>query len=174
MTDHPIARQVVAARATLSIDEMTMAGPIPFPPPPNVAGTSLSGEAAFTISADDNAALCRSTGVEPYADGRAHPIYFFIATQVGMGKTVAGLCDACDFDVEQGPMMGSSKVTFQRPLLTGQPYVVTGEIVALTRKPSRTFGVMDLLDYALRLSLPDGTLVLETRNTWALPRRELA
>jgi len=145
-----------------------------FPPPPDVAGTSLSGDTPYVISAEENAALCRSTGVEPDASGEAHPIYFYIATQVGMGVTVAGMCAACDFDIEEGPMMGSSSVTFERPLLTGQPYVVTGQIRSLTRKPSRAFGVMDLLDYELSLSLPDGTPVVTSRNSWALPRRELA
>ncbi|MDI1327602.1 MAG: hypothetical protein PSV23_12490 [Brevundimonas sp.] len=145
-----------------------------FPPPPDVAGTSLSGGEFYVISAEENAALCRSTGVEPDAGGEAHPIYYYIATQVGMGVTVAGLCAACDFDIEEGPMMGSSSVTFEQPLVTDQPYVVTGQIRSLTRKPSRAFGVMDLLDYELRLCLPDGRPVVTSRNSWALPRRELA
>lgn len=71
-------------------------------------------------------------------------------------------------------MMGSSSVVFQQPLMTGQSYAVTGEIRSLTRKLSRAFGVMDLLEYELRLTSPDGGLVLTTRNSWALPRRELA
>lgn len=145
-----------------------------FPPPPDVAGASLSGAEPYVISAEENAALCRSTGVEPDADGQAHPIYFYIATQVGMGVTVAGMCEICEFDIEEGPMMGQSSVTFERPLMTGQPYVVTGQILDLTRKPSRAFGVMDLLNYELCLSLPDGTPVVTSRNSWALPRRELA
>lgn len=145
-----------------------------FPPAPDVAGRTLSGQETFIISAEENAALCRSTGVEPDGDGRAHPIYFFIATQVGMGETVAGLCAICEFDVEEGPMMGSSAVLFEKPLMTGQPYAVTGEIRSLTRKLSRAFGVMDLLEYELRLTSQDGELILSTRNSWALPRRELA
>src|SRR3546814_10303287 len=67
----------------------------------------------YVISAEENAALCRSTGVEPASDGTAHPIYYYIATQVAMGKTVAGVCETCEFDVEDGPMMGSSGVVFQ-------------------------------------------------------------
>ena len=144
------------------------------PAAPAVAGVSLSGDTPFVIDAEENAALCRSTGVEPAADGTAHEIYFFIGTQVGMGKTVAGLCEVCEFDVEEGPMMGGSAVTFQQPLKTNQPYLVTGEIKSLVRKPSRKFGAMDMLEYELRLSLPDGTPVLSTTNTWALPRRNLA
>lgn len=145
-----------------------------FPPPPDVAGFSLAGDKPFTISAEENAALCRSTNIEPAADGTAHPIYFYIGTQVGMGQTVAGLCEVCEFNIDDGPMMGGSRVHFQQPLRVEQPYIVTGEIKSLVRKASRKFGVMDLLEYELRLSLPDGTPVLSTVNSWALPRKELA
>jgi hypothetical protein len=144
------------------------------PPAPEVAGTSLDGTDVFTISADENAALCRSTGVEPAADGTAHPISYYIATQVAMGKTVAGVCAACEFDVEEGPMMGSSGVRFSSALLVGESYRVTGEILDLVRKRSRKLGVMDVLTYRLRLHRLDGTQVLETDNIWVLPRKELA
>lgn len=144
-----------------------------YPPAPDVAGKSLDGSGPYVITPAENAALCRSTGVEPAADGTAHPAYYYIATQVAMGQTVAGLCALCDFDVEQGPMMASSTVTFQMPLRTGQPYHVTGEISGLTRKSSRKLGLMDLLEYRLRLHDPDGAPVLETTNVWVLPRREL-
>lgn len=144
------------------------------PPPPDVAGTSLAGDEPFVISAEENRALCATVNAEPATDGSAHPVYYYIATQVGMGQTVAGLCDICEFDVEIGPMMAGSKVNFQRPLMTDQPYFVSGEIQSITRKPSRKLGVMDLMVYELRLALPDGTPVLSTTNSWVLPRRELA
>ena len=153
---------------------MNQPPPLELPEPPRVAGMSLAGRVPYVISAEENRALCESTGVAPAADGTAHPIYFYIATQVGMGMTVAGLCAACDFDVEDGPMMASSKVTFSKPLVTGQPYQVSGRIVSLVRKPSRKLGVMDMLEYLLELSLPDGTVVLSTTNVWVLPRRKLA
>jgi hypothetical protein len=142
--------------------------------PPQVAGVSLAGSETYTISADENQALCESTGVRPATDGSAHPIYFYIATQVGMGMTVAGLCAACEFNVEDGPMMASSRVAFLRPLITGQPYRVSGRIVSLVRKPSRKLGIMDMLEYVLELSLPDGTPVLSTTNVWVLPRKKPA
>jgi hypothetical protein len=141
------------------------------PPPPPVAGYSLAGSQPYIISAQENAALCASLGVQPAQDGTAHPIYFYIATQVGMGQTVAGLCQVCEFNVEDGPMMAGSKVTFQQPLRTGQAYEVSGEIVSLVRKASRKLGMMDMLEYVLRLSLPDGTPVLSTTNVWVLPRK---
>ncbi len=144
------------------------------PPAPDAAGTSLDGDKVFTITAEENAALCRSTGVEPAADGSAHPIYYYIATQVAMGKTVAGVCEACEFDVEDGPMMGSSGVRWDAPLRVGESYKVTGEILSLVRKRSRKLGVMDVLTYRLRLHLLDGMQVLETDNVWVLPRKEFA
>ncbi len=146
-----------------------------FPPAPDVAGTSLDGTAIFTISADENAALCKSTGVEPASDGTAHPIYYYIATQVAMGKSVAGVCETCEFDVEDGPMMGSSGVRFAQQLMVGRDYKVTGEILSLVRKKSRKLGVMDVLTYRLRLHPAEGgDAVLETDNVWVLPRKELA
>lgn len=144
------------------------------PPAPDAAGISLDGTTFFTISAEENAALCRSTGIEPASDGTAHPIYYYVATQVAMGKTVAGVCAACAFDVDDGPMMGSSGVRFDAPLMVGTSYKVTGEILSLIRKRSRKLGVMDVLTYRLRLHLLDGTQVLETDNVWVLPRKEFA
>jgi hypothetical protein len=144
------------------------------PPAPDVAGTSLDGTETYVITADQNETLCRSTGVEPATDGSAHPIYYYIATQVAMGKTVAGVCETCDFDIADGPMMGSSGVVFSGSLKVDTPYTVRGEITGLVRKRSRKLGVMDVLDYRLRLIDPDGAQVLETANVWVLPRKELA
>ena len=126
------------------------------------------------ISALENRELCRSILVEPAGDGTAHPIYYYVATQVAMGKTVAELCALCDFDVEDGPMMGSSEVRFAAPLKVETPYRVSGEVLALERKRSRKLGVMDVLAYRLRLHDNDGNTALETDNVWILPRKELA
>ena len=144
------------------------------PPPPDAAGLSLDGSETYTIDPAENARLCRSTGVEPAADGTAHPIYYYIATQVGMGKTVAGLCAACDFDIDDGPMMVGSQASFTHLLRVGTPYRVRGSIVSLTRKRSRKLGVMDLLEYRLALVDENGEEALACTNTWALPRKELA
>ena len=140
------------------------------PPPPQVAGISLNGRAPYVISRQENLELCESMGIVPSGDDRAHPIYFFIATQIGMGMTVAELCAVCEFNVDDGPMIVSSKVEFSQSLLVEQAYRVTGEIVNLTRKLSRKIGVIDMLEYRLNLSRPDGTPVLVTTSVWVLPR----
>ncbi len=146
-----------------------------FPPPPDVAGSSLDGTRIFRVSDDDNARICRSTGVEPATDGSAHPIWYYVATQVAMGKTVAGVCETCEFDVDDGPMMGSSGVRFSDPIMVEVDYRVTGEILSLVRKRSRKLGVMDVLTYRLRLHpAAGGDAILETDNVWVLPRKELA
>lgn len=151
-----------------------MADETDLPPPPDVAGSCLDGSEAYVIGAGENAALCRSTGIEPATDGSAHPVWYYVATQVAMGMTVPGLCELCDFAIEDGPMMGSSEVRFAEPLMTGIPYRVSGEVLSLVRKRSRKLGVMDVLTYRLRLHRPDGQASLETDNVWVLPRGELA
>jgi hypothetical protein len=109
-------------------------------------------------------------GVSPAADGSAHPSYYYTASQVGMGLSVAELCATCEFDVNDGPMLASSEARFFVPLQTGVPYFVRGQILGLTRKNSRKLGKMDVLDYRLRLVDPNGTVVVETVNVWVLPR----
>jgi hypothetical protein len=58
--------------------------------------------------------------------------------------------------------------------MTEMPYRVRGHIESLVRKRSRKLGVMDLLDYRLRLVDADDNTVLETLNVWVLPRPELS
>lgn len=140
------------------------------PPAPDVRGISLDGSAPYVILAAENAALCRSTGVEPAADGTAHPIYFFIATQLGMGLTVAEFCAAFDFDVADGPMIAGTAVHFHKPLRVETPYLVRGEILGATRKHSRKLGVMDIGEYRLAL-VSDGEVIAEVTNSWVLPRK---
>lgn len=140
------------------------------PPPPQVAGLSLSGKDLYTITAEENRRVCRLSGTEPAVDGTAHPVFFYIATQIGMGMTVAGLCAACEFDVNVGPLIASTRVEFTRPLQVGLAYAIRGEIVSLTRKNSRKLGSMDLLEYQLSLHTLDEAKVLSTTNTWVLPR----
>src|SRR5690606_41966255 len=129
------------------------------------AGRSLSGTESYIFSAVEIRALCRTINAEPATDDSAHPIYYYIATQVGMGQTVAGLCEVCDFDVEVGPMMAGSKVTFAAPLLTDQPYLVEGASRSLVRKQSRKLCVMDLMAFVLRLNNTDCTPVLSTGDS---------
>src|ERR1700722_10693536 len=113
----------------------------------------------FRITRDENAAFCDAAGATPDPDGRAHPIFYYIATQAAMGISVADLCALCDFDVADGPMMASSNVEFLGELAVDQDYEVGGEILSLIRKPSRTFGAVDLLTYRLTLTADSAEVV---------------
>ena len=65
---------------------------MPIPDLPDVAGYSLDG-ATYVIAPEENRVLCQSMGSAPDANGRAHPVYFYIATQVGYGSERArALC----------------------------------------------------------------------------------
>ena len=136
----------------------------------NVKEATFPG-GSYRITREENLALCDAVGTDPDPSDRAHPIFYFIATQVGMGLTVAELCARCNFDVDDGPMLTRSDAVFEGELQVDTDYAVSGEIVSLVRKPSRTFGAVDLLTYRLRMECEqDGTSVVTT-NQWILPRR---
>lgn len=137
----------------------------------SVAGTSLPG-GRYRIDPEENAAICGAVGAEVETDGRAHPIFYYIATQVGMGISVEDLLSLCDFDVSEGPLMTGSIAWFAGELRVDTDYVVQGEIVSLVRKPSRTFGAVDLLSFRLVLADTSGTETVECINEWVLPRRD--
>jgi hypothetical protein len=136
-----------------------------------VEGRAFPG-GTYRIARQDNEALCEAVGAAPDPDGRAHPIFYYIATQVGMGMTVAELLALCDFDVADGPMMTGSNASFEGELMVETDYRVAGEIVSLTRKPSRTFGFADILRFRLTLSREGAQPTLECVNEWILPRGE--
>ncbi len=136
--------------------------------PPDVAGRVLPG-GTYRITPEENRDFCVSVGAEPDPTGLAHPLFFYIASQCGMGLSVAGLLALCEFDVADGPMMTGSDARFTRPLRVGKEYRVDGEIVSLLRKPSRTFGMADQLRFRLTLSDSDGEAV-EGTSSWILPR----
>lgn len=140
------------------------------PEPQHAVGIKLDGASAYTIDADQNRALCRSAGVEPDPFGKAHPIYFYIATQVGMRLTIEELCRICDFDIVNGPMLGGTRVSFSSALMIGEPYRVEGEISSITRKSSRKLGLMDIVQYELRLMRQNGERAAAVTNTLILPR----
>jgi hypothetical protein len=135
------------------------------------AGTRLPG-GTYRISRAENEALCASVGAAAAADDRAHPIFYYIATQVGMGISVADLLALCDFDVADGPLMVGSKAKFAGELLVEQDYAVSGTIDSLVRKSSRAFGAMDMLSFTLALQDEAGATILSCTSQWVLPRKE--
>jgi hypothetical protein len=132
-------------------------------------GTALP-EGSFTISAEENGKVIDILGATPDAASEANPMWAFIATQRGIGISVAELCALADFDVNDGPMMAGWQVVFHDKLLVGHPYRVTGEITDIVRKRGKS-GLFDLMTFVERLVDGDGRDVVETTTTFVLPRK---
>jgi len=125
---------------------------------------------SFTITRAEQERLVEALGRG--VDGDPHPIWAYIATQRGIGIGVAELCALADFDVNDGPMLGSVELAFSAALELDVEYTVTGEVVGIERKHGRTAGTFDVLTFRERLVGPDGAEVASTTNTFILPRRD--
>ncbi|WP_053227268.1 hypothetical protein [Solirubrobacter soli] len=125
---------------------------------------------SFTITAADQEQLVAALGTGAWPE--PHPIWAYIATQRGIGISVAELCALADFDVNEGPMLGSVELAFSAPLELDVSYTVTGEVVGLERKHGRKAGTFDVLTFRERLVAPNGAEVASTTNTFILPRRD--
>jgi hypothetical protein len=131
-------------------------------------GTQLP-EGSFVISPDDDRQVAKILGAENDETG-AHPLWAFIATQRGIGVSVAELCALADFDVADGPLLGGWHAVYHGKIVTGQHYRVTGEIVDIVRKQGKS-GTFDVMKFVERLIGDDDVTVVETTTTFVLPRK---
>jgi len=134
-----------------------------------IVGTELPA-GSFTITAAEQERLAEALGRGLAGD--PHPIWAYVATQRGIGIGVAELCALADFDVDDGPMLGSVSLSFSGSLELDVEYAVTGEVVGYERKHGRKAGTFDVLTFRERLVGPDGAEVASTTNTFILPRRD--
>jgi acyl dehydratase len=132
-------------------------------------GTPLP-EGNFTITEEDERRVLEVVGGAPSTDGAAHPLWAYIAPQRGIGISVADICRLADFDVNDGPMLGSSHLEYIGPLRLGIRYRVTGEVLGIERKQG-SIGTFDILEFREELRLEDGELVAASTSTYILPRR---
>jgi hypothetical protein len=136
----------------------------------HLAGRELP-EGAFTITREEELRLAEALDSPPDAS-HPHPVWAFIATQRGIGLEVDELCALADFDIADGPMLGSVELTYARPLELDTAYRVTGEIVGVERKQGRRTGVFDVLTFSERLVTPHGEVIATSTSRFILPRRE--
>lgn len=139
---------------------------------PDVAGWKFPG-GQHVLAPEVDAAFRKAVESKAGQGTRAHPALAFVIAQSAMGVSVAELLALCDFRVEDGPMLVQLDLDFTSPLQTGVAYTVNGQIISLTRKPSRAFGFADSLVFELHLTTPSAGRVATVRNTWILPRRGL-
>jgi hypothetical protein len=135
----------------------------------HLPGTALP-EGGFTITEEEDRQVLDVVGGDPAADGTAHPLWAYIATQRGIGISVADLCALADFDVNDGPMLGSTDLEYAGKLRIGVPYRVTGEVIDIARKAGRS-GTFDVMTFRERLVGEDGEAVASSTSTFILPRK---
>lgn len=136
----------------------------------SLPGTALPN-GTFTITAEDEQRLLAVVGSEPSPCGEAHPLWAYVAPQRGIGISVAGICKLADFDVNDGPMLGSSHLEYFGRIEVDVPYRVLGEVLGMERKHGRT-GTFDVLEFREELRSPDGRAIAASTSTYILPRRE--
>lgn len=136
----------------------------------SLPGTPLA-EGTFTISEQDERRVLDVTGASAADDGSAHPVWAYIAPQRGIGISVADICRLADFDVNDGPMLGSCHLEYHRPMRVGVEYRVTGEVLSIERKHG-SIGTFDVLEFRERLLERDGRPVVASTSTYILPRKD--
>ena len=125
----------------------------------------------ITIPQAESDRLATVLGSEPPASGRLHPLYGYIAAQRGIGVRIPELCALAEFDIDDGPMLGSLEVTIAGELEAGTEYAVDGEVLGIERKHGRTIGTFDVMTFRERLVAADGAVVATSRVSFVLPRK---
>jgi hypothetical protein len=137
----------------------------------HLPGTPLPG-GTFTIPPEEDRRYRELVHGGPSPDGSAHPLWAFIATLRGMGITIGETLALAGTDIEaDGPMHGEIDIELCRPLQTGVPYRLSGEVRSIERKAGRSLGTFDLLRLRYTLADDDGPAAYYTTAV-VLPRRE--
>jgi hypothetical protein len=121
----------------------------------------------FTVTAPEARVVGDMNGTDPAA---AHPVFACVATLRSMGISIRAMCELCEFDLADGPLLGECEIEFEQPLQAGVRYVSTATIESFERVPSRRFGWLDRLRFVVALATADGAAVARVRYLWLLPR----
>jgi acyl dehydratase len=135
----------------------------------DLPGTPLA-DGAFQITPEDEERVLQVVGGEPSPEGTAHPLWAYIAPQRGIGTSVAEICALADFDVNDGPMLGSSHLQYHGPIKVGVTYRVTGSVLDITRRTG-SIGTFDVMSFREDLIDDRGEPVATSTSTYILPRR---
>jgi hypothetical protein len=129
-------------------------------------------EGEYTIEGWAQLVLAAIMDVPEPADGTAHPLFAYIATQCGIGIGVDGILALGQATAADGPMLASTDIELRRPLRVGESYRVTGGVVGFESKQGRRTGPFDLLRFELKLfGADDDEPASIVTNVFVLPRR---
>jgi len=107
-----------------------------------------------------------------YSTPRAnpHPIMAYVATQRGMGMTVAELFEMLGTDMTQGPLLAGCTLEFPGELRTATDYTVAASIVSVVRKETRAAGPVVFVTCRMELAeSATGQVEAIVTNVYALP-----
>ena len=103
-------------------------------------------------------------------DGQLHPVWIILGALRGMGLDTEELLALAGASSEDGVLFGETTLEQRSPLFAGVEYVVAGGIIGLTRRTGRRAGVMDLMEFELTATGPEGHVVGVSRQTFILLR----
>ena len=125
---------------------------------------------AYTIQRHEDV-LLRDLLDAPAGDGPvAHPLWGMLAALRGLGDDVDGILAVAGARVDEGPVIASCELEYERPLEVGVPYAVTGHVTGLERKHGRRTGPFDLYTFVIELATADGRPASRLTQVWVLPR----
>jgi hypothetical protein len=125
----------------------------------------------YEITAADTNIVAQLTGL---TSSVPHPIFASIAALRSLGVSIGDLCALCEFRLDDGPMLGEISLQFFSPMHAGVQYEVSAEIESLDRTVSRRLGILDRLQFVVRLVEHRVGAVAEVHFLWLLPRGKRA
>ena len=121
----------------------------------------------------DDRLRAASAAPERGRSDRAHPAFAFVVALGGMGLKVADICQLLGLSLNSGPLLGTCRIRYHRPLEVDRTYDVQGRIAALVRKASRRFGMADHLTLRIAASA-DAVPFTELEFTMIVPAGDRA
>lgn len=128
-------------------------------------GLALPG-GGYTITRDNAQRVAHL--LQSAAD--VHPVFSCVASLRSLGISIGELCQLCEFELTDGPLLGEFAVRFYSPLAIGQRYQLTARIDSIDRTHGARLGVLDRLRFSVNFIAPTGDVTLEARYLWLLPR----
>lgn len=135
-----------------------------------VSANTRFRDGAYTIQRHEDV-LLRDLLDAPPSDGpAAHPLWGMLAALRGLGDDIDGILAVADARVDEGPVIASCELEYERPLEVGVHYDVTGRVTGLERKHGRRTGPFDLYTFVIELATADGRPASRLTQVWVLPR----
>lgn len=137
----------------------------------DVAGRAFPG-GTYDLPAHEGWLWTDAVQGTPTLEGPLTPGIAYMVGLHGGGAGIQDIMDLLEVASDAGVMMAGVDMEVFRPLLPGERYAVTGEVLSSVRKQGRKAGSFDLVDFVHRLTDAGGERVADVRHTWVIPRED--